>query len=360
MAARRLPPVSSSGDPGFDRDANLAVAFLPDRRQPAAVSPSVADFAIVPAPAALALDGEVEGLDARHVLPPLLRPEMLTDRRLRRVGATGGRRARHRRSCRPNSARARIGIDYPAPPIVAARTPEPARDGRARVRRCVRGKTGQRSGREGPLTRRRRAGPRGRGSALDPARSAATVAGRRLRCHLAARRAVVARCGRRVAGLSCRATVWKLDRILRSGPAFDRGVPAGRAGRREDGSGEDRSRAAPHAETPSSPWQTATAAIRNADLLLVHLSDPKTLAGLLGRIARHSIIGARTVPALLRDQHAIRRRSSSCPSTPGQLTLLRILVNELTAVGADRCQHGRARLRDGDDPSRRPPSCTCR
>jgi Fe-S-cluster containining protein len=35
------------------------------------------------------------------------------------------------------------------------------------------------------------------------------------------------------------------------------------------------------AHTPSSPCQTVTAAIRNADLLLVHLSDPKTLARLL-------------------------------------------------------------------------------
>jgi hypothetical protein len=32
------------------------------------------------------------------------------------------------------------------------------------------------------------------------------------------------------------------------------------------------------AKTPSSPWQTVTAAIRNADLLLVHLSDPRALA----------------------------------------------------------------------------------
>jgi len=32
------------------------------------------------------------------------------------------------------------------------------------------------------------------------------------------------------------------------------------------------------AKTPSSPWQTVTEAIRNADLLLVHLADPRTLA----------------------------------------------------------------------------------
>lgn len=35
------------------------------------------------------------------------------------------------------------------------------------------------------------------------------------------------------------------------------------------------------ATLPSSPWQTVTAAIRNADLLLVHLSDPRALARLL-------------------------------------------------------------------------------
>jgi hypothetical protein len=36
-------------------------------------------------------------------------------------------------------------------------------------------------------------------------------------------------------------------------------------------------------ESPSSPWQTAKEAIRSADLLLVHLSDPKTLSSLLGQ-----------------------------------------------------------------------------
>jgi len=36
-------------------------------------------------------------------------------------------------------------------------------------------------------------------------------------------------------------------------------------------------------ESPSSPWQTAKEAIRSADLLLVHLSDPQTLSSLLGR-----------------------------------------------------------------------------
>jgi hypothetical protein len=35
-------------------------------------------------------------------------------------------------------------------------------------------------------------------------------------------------------------------------------------------------------ESPSSPWQTAKKALRSADLLLVHLSDPKALSSLLG------------------------------------------------------------------------------
>ena len=35
-------------------------------------------------------------------------------------------------------------------------------------------------------------------------------------------------------------------------------------------------------ESPSSPWQTVTEAIRSADLLLVHLSDTKALSRLLG------------------------------------------------------------------------------
>ena len=37
------------------------------------------DIRIVPAPASLSLDGDVEGLDATGVLPPLLRPGMLMD-----------------------------------------------------------------------------------------------------------------------------------------------------------------------------------------------------------------------------------------------------------------------------------------
>jgi hypothetical protein len=36
-------------------------------------------------------------------------------------------------------------------------------------------------------------------------------------------------------------------------------------------------------ESSSSPWQTVTEAIRSADLLLVHLSDPKRLSRRLGQ-----------------------------------------------------------------------------
>ena len=42
-------------------------------------SPGTTAFEIVQAPSTLTLDGTVEGLDARGVLPPLLGPEMLTD-----------------------------------------------------------------------------------------------------------------------------------------------------------------------------------------------------------------------------------------------------------------------------------------
>jgi hypothetical protein len=42
-------------------------------------SPRAPAFEIVHAPGTIALDGEVEGLDARDALPPLLRPGMLTD-----------------------------------------------------------------------------------------------------------------------------------------------------------------------------------------------------------------------------------------------------------------------------------------
>jgi len=42
-------------------------------------SPDADAFEITPAPASLALDGRAEGLDARATLPPLLRPGMLTD-----------------------------------------------------------------------------------------------------------------------------------------------------------------------------------------------------------------------------------------------------------------------------------------
>ncbi len=35
-------------------------------------------------------------------------------------------------------------------------------------------------------------------------------------------------------------------------------------------------------ESPSPPWQTVNEAVRSADLLLVHLADPRRLSRLLG------------------------------------------------------------------------------
>ena len=78
MAAGRVPAVSPGRPPRRARHADLALALLPDRGSPAAI-PSARAFEIVDAPGTIALDGEVEGLDAREALPPLLGPGMLTD-----------------------------------------------------------------------------------------------------------------------------------------------------------------------------------------------------------------------------------------------------------------------------------------
>src|SRR6201988_894077 len=145
---------------------------------------------------------------------------------------------------------------------------------------------------------------------------------------------MVARCGRRAARLSCRAPVWKLDRLLRSRPAFDIGIPAGSAGRREDRSGEDRSRAAPRARdtvitmadrnrSHSKRRSPARASVGSKNARRPPRPEsPGITSSALERFLRYSVINTRSDEG-----------SSSCPSTPGQLTLLRILVNELTAVG---------------------------
>ena len=74
-------------------------------------------------------------------------------------------------------------------------------------------------------------------------------------------------------------------------------------------------------------------AIRDTDLLMVHLSDYRTLARLIAtEIMTTSVL--ERFPPLRPDRHARRRaRRARCPTTPGQLALLRMLVDELQALG---------------------------
>ncbi len=66
----------------------------------------------------------------------------------------------------------------------------------------------------------------------------------------------------------------------------------------------------------------------------MHLADPKTLAlSLRSRAAGSSPPSSNASCATSSSTRRSDEGSTSCPSTPGQLTLLRLLVNELTAIG---------------------------
>ena len=107
--------------------------------------PGAPAFEIVEAPRTLTLEGEVEGLDARDALPPLLRPGMLTDhegydaweRRAIDLLARADLTAAQALGILETVTRSGAGV--------AARPCRPPRHGPPRVRRCVDGKTGPRS-----------------------------------------------------------------------------------------------------------------------------------------------------------------------------------------------------------------------
>ena len=213
----------------------------------------------------------VEGLDARDALPPLLRPGMLTERRLRRLGTTGDRDA-----CRDDltaeQALASSGQPHARRAIVAA-GPRPACATRSTASSTLR----PRGNRTKIWTRRDPAHRRSarlalssvpRGSSSHPARRTSRAGWQPAARHGGDE---FDRHGSRVPR---GAPVRKLGRVLRSGPhAVVEYLRVALA------VSEDGSRATDHARgSPSSPWQTVNEAVRNADLLLVHLADPKALA----------------------------------------------------------------------------------
>ncbi len=143
------------------------------------------------------------------------------------------------------------------------------------------------------------------------------------------RRRLAGRIRRRRARVPCGAPVRKLGRVPWSGSARDCRVPAGRPGRREDGGRSaaressavitmaDRQRShSKRRPACSCTWRTQ----RRCPAAWDSASRPTTSA--LERFLRYAVINTRSDEG-----------SSSCPSTPGQLTLLRILVNELTSIG---------------------------
>ena len=72
-------------------------------------------------------------------------------------------------------------------------------------------------------------------------------------------------------------------------------------------------------------------AIRDTDLLMVHLSDSRALARPLRNT--HDDIRSRSFPPLRDHRHPRRRALAHRADDAGQLTLLRLLVDELRALG---------------------------
>jgi hypothetical protein len=235
-------------------------------------SPQPADFDIVDAPGTLTLDGHAEGLDARDVLPPLVRPGMLADldgyaaweRRaiavLSRADLTAaqaldviGAATALVQGWRPGGVSLREAVARAFDVASAAKPDEdldaPGRAAAAAVPRRVR--TALASVPEGLV-------PPAPGETFDAdwrssARWWPEVDGM-LRAYLAARLF-----GNWVAYFG--QGLHDIVEYLQVALAVVKNEAAKEA-----------------AQRPSSPWQTVTAAIRNADLLLVHLSDPRALA----------------------------------------------------------------------------------
>jgi hypothetical protein len=237
-------------------------------------------FSIVSAPSSLAIGGRVEGLDARDALPPLLAPGLLMD--------IDGYDAWERQAIALLSRGTRGAADCIATIAEASRRLQRWRPGGETLRAAVVREFGIASAREDdedlgadaarlaaadasvPNELRRPPPEKGLDGAwahvapwwpsVDPA----------VRAYLAARLF-----GNWVAyyGQGVHAIVEYL-RVCLSVLKLE----AARHHRRAVTTGA--------ASTALSPWQTVTEAIRSADLLLVHLSDPKDLARHLNRAPR--------------------------------------------------------------------------
>jgi Fe-S-cluster containining protein len=229
-------------------------------------------IAIVPAPATIALDGNAEGLDARDTLPPLLAPGMLMD--------LAGYEAWERRAIDILAS----GTLAAAPAIAAigdaSRRIQDWRPGRGPLLAAV--------DREFAIAR---AAEADEDLEADAARLAAAVASVPDDLRPAAIDGDVERAWSEIA------TWWpRVDRTVRAYLAarvfgnwiayHGRGLHAIVDYLRVCLSVLKLEAARQQARTASgdsaSPWQTVTAALRNSDLLLVHLSDPKDLARRLG------------------------------------------------------------------------------
>jgi len=250
-------------------------------------SPVAPAFEIVQAPGTLTLEDEVEGLDARGTLPPLLRPGMLTDHEgydawerrainlFARADLTAGQAldlleavTRSLQAWRPGGASLRETVHREFD-VASARKPDedlkassgmPDELDEMRVRLAL---SSIPEGLPRPCMvagyRSRWPGVAGAWDEIDGA----------VRAYLAARLFGnwVAYYGQ---GLHAIVEYLKVALAVVNMEIVKTEVVEVEAARH-------------HArESPSSPWQTAKKALRSADLLLVHLSDPKTLSSLLG------------------------------------------------------------------------------
>ena len=224
--------------------------------------------AIVPAPAAIALDGEAEGLDARGALPPLLGPGMLMD--------LAGYDAWERRA-----------IDMLADGALAA-APAIAAIGEASRRiqewRPGRGALSDVVAREFSVARASKADE---DLEADAARFAVVVASVPDDLRPAAAGVEVERAWAAVASwwpsVDNAVRAYLAARLFGNWIAYHgRGLHAIVEYLRvclsvlKLEAAREQARTAPGES--SAPWQTVTAALRNSDLLLMHLSDPKALA----------------------------------------------------------------------------------
>jgi Fe-S-cluster containining protein len=229
-------------------------------------------LAIVPAPPSIAIDGDAEGLDARDALPPLLAPAMLSD--------LPGYDAWERRAI-DVLAHGALG----AAPAIAAiadatRRLQDWRPGRGPLREAVE--------REFAIAR---AAEADEDLEADAVRLAIAVASVPDELRPAPLDDDVERAWSEVASWWPRVDgavrAYLAARLFGNWIAYHgRGLHAIVEYLRVCLSVLKLEAARQQARTASgasaSPWQTVTAALRNSDLLLVHLSDPKDLARRLG------------------------------------------------------------------------------